>query len=351
MRSIFFSSVSANLSRINTERGTKQIAGGSSEKPAGDFSEILQRIEAGNTKTFEGNQKLTKSSQAPVPTNEHPLSNLTSTETESLHWVEKSLPHSATPPEGLPSILSPSVNSDKVSVKTPPPRPGLSFESRLVPGTDYKPQPIIGPISGGIPKPPVIRGIEKVGNIPAPKLSEGEITNIISAAGKYHGVNPSLGIAVARAESSLRPDAVSNDGHRSKGIFQLLDTTGKELLGRFSLEQEHYEPFDPALNSFLGMGYLKRLHQLFSHETVLAKNLKTVPVKSAENLEKLAVAAFNAGEGSVARAQHKAKALGLDPTRYDAVQRFLPASTREYVTRVSNLKRQSEIEDRGSELA
>jgi soluble lytic murein transglycosylase-like protein len=92
-------------------------------------------------------------------------------------------------------------------------------------------------------------------------------------------------------------------------LFQLLDSTGKELLEQLGIDDD-YDPFDPALNSYLGVGYLRRLHDTFSKETKLTNNLSTAPARTADDLEKLAIAAFNTGEGNVARAQEKAAQEG-----------------------------------------
>ena len=107
------------------------------------------------------------------------------------------------------------------------------------------------------------------------------------------------------------------------------------------------------MNARLGVGYLRHLHDIFSEETNLMGKMKTVPVKSAGELEKLAVAAFNAGQGNVAQAQRKARSLGKDPTEYAAIEPFLPASTRAYVARVTNLREQlaKTDEDPGDGLA
>ena len=51
-----------------------------------------------------------------------------------------------------------------------------------------------------------------------------------------------------------------------------------------------------------------------------------------------AKAAFNAGEGRVTSAQHRAKRAGLDPAIYENIQKYLPESTREYVTRVMQFR-------------
>jgi soluble lytic murein transglycosylase-like protein len=130
---------------------------------------------------------------------------------------------------------------------------------------------------------------------------------------------------------------VSEDGHYSKGIFQLLDSTGKEMV-ELSGTGDDYDPFDPAMNSYLGVGYLRRLLDMFSEPTALSSRTSTQPAKNADELEKFAVAAFNAGQGSVARAQAQAQTQGRDPSQFSSIEEFLPASTREYVARVQRHK-------------
>jgi soluble lytic murein transglycosylase-like protein len=170
-----------------------------------------------------------------------------------------------------------------------------------------------------------------------PKVDREGLTKIITAAGKFHGVDPLLSIAVAEAESSLDVRAVSKDGHASKGLFQLLDTTAKDMLGRLEVSDQ-YDPYDAGMNSHLGVGYLRYLLDSFSTRTDLGSGLRTFEAKTAGDLEKLAVAAFNAGEGNVARAQAQAAKLGTDAGQFRAVEKYLPAITRDYVARVSSLK-------------
>lgn len=190
------------------------------------------------------------------------------------------------------------------------------------------------------PRPNIIPRADKptpvVGN-PAIGDVANVIEQIIQHAGKKHGIAGELSLAVAQAESSLRPTAVSRDGHRTKGLFQLKDSTGMEL-ARSLAPGAKYDPFDAKLNANLGVGYLKQLHDMFREPTILTRNLKTIPARSAEDLEKLAVAGFNAGQGRVARAQQKALAAGRDPSLYESVAPYLPASTRDYVKRVGKLK-------------
>lgn len=172
------------------------------------------------------------------------------------------------------------------------------------------------------------------------------VEQIVTQVGKATGIDPALGMAVAKAESSFNPKAISSDGHASKGLFQLLDTTGKELHEEHGGERR-YDPFDPALNANLGVRYLRRLHDIFSQNTKLPNDLESVSAANSSSLEKLAVAAFNAGEGRVAAAQARAKEAGLNPGIYEQVEGYLPKTTQEYVARVLQYKGQFGRDDIG----
>lgn len=164
-----------------------------------------------------------------------------------------------------------------------------------------------------------------------------KIQQMVDAAGRRFGVDPALGIAVVHSESSFNVKAVSADGHASKGLFQLLDTTGKQWHGRLDVE-ENYNPFNAGMNVDLGINYLRHLHEIFSTNTNLPNNTSTIAAANSSSLEKLAVAAFNAGEGRVAAAQARALKAGGDPSVYEEVKQYLPDSTQEYVTRVLNYR-------------
>lgn len=172
-----------------------------------------------------------------------------------------------------------------------------------------------------------------------------EIKQIISAAGNYHDVDKALSIAVAEAESNFNPDAISSDGHYSKGLFQLLDSTGEELSQNLAVD-EPYNPFNPRLNAHLGIGYLRQLLDSFSKETILSRGLKTISTTSSTEAEKFAVAAFNTGIGNVARAQKRAQTAGLNPAAYDQVKRFLPDITKRYVEKVIKRKNKLSINNK-----
>jgi len=99
-------------------------------------------------------------------------------------------------------------------------------------------------------------------------------TQIQKAAADY-GVDPALVYAVIERESSGNPHAVSSKG--AKGLMQLMDATAREMGVSNS--------FDPAQNVDGGVRYLRQMLDRFHGDVHLA------------------VAAYNAGPGTVERYQ------------------------------------------------
>ena len=117
--------------------------------------------------------------------------------------------------------------------------------------------------------------------VPAPRVPRREdvlrYTPIIDEAARKNGLDPLLLHAVIRAESGYNAAALSVKG--ASGLMQLLPVTAK----RYGVK----DLFDPRENIEAGAKYLKDLLVLF------------------ENNIELALAGYNAGEGSVIRAGHK----------------------------------------------
>lgn len=100
-----------------------------------------------------------------------------------------------------------------------------------------------------------------------------EYDNLISNAAENHSLDPRLVKSVMLVESGFNASAVSRKGAR--GLMQLMPTTAQ----RHGVKNVH----DPAQNIAGGTKYLSHLLELFDG-----------------NLEK-SLAAYNAGEGAVAR--------------------------------------------------
>jgi soluble lytic murein transglycosylase-like protein len=157
------------------------------------------------------------------------------------------------------------------------------------------------------------------------------LADAITRASDQLGVSSDVSLAVAVAESSLDPTARSSDG-LSSGTFQVTGPTAADIRRRFR-EGELVRP-QGSDDVALGVAHLGWLHDIFGRDTTLAGRLRTTPVHDAGERTRFAVAAYNAGEGRVARAQERAVAQRRDPTRYENVRAYLPAITQRYVDRV-----------------
>ena len=124
----------------------------------------------------------------------------------------------------------------------------------------------------------------------ASSVNPGEFEQIIKTCSLKYGVNPCLVKAVIHAESGYNPNAVSRKG--ASGLMQLMPATAKSL--------KVADRFNPKDNVEGGVKYLRFLLDTFRGDVSLA------------------VAAYNAGLGSVA------KYGGIPPYN----------ETRTYVTRV-----------------
>lgn len=135
----------------------------------------------------------------------------------------------------------------------------------------------------------------------------------IRAAAAKHGVDPYLVAAVARAESGYDPGVVSSAG--AVGLMQIMPDTAQWIAQR---DDWHGGPVgdltDPSLNLELGAFYLAFLLDLFEGD-----------VRSA-------LAAYNAGQGTVAAWLQGSGGTSLDPADIPF------AETREFVARVERFR-------------
>jgi transglycosylase-like protein with SLT domain len=108
---------------------------------------------------------------------------------------------------------------------------------------------------------------------PASPAPAATVNELVAAIARKHEVEPSLVDSVIRVESNYNPNAVSSAG--AMGLMQLIPSTAR----RFGVN----DTFHPEQNIEGGVRYLKYLMQLYNGD------------------ERLALAAYNAGEGAVAR--------------------------------------------------
>ncbi|MFP4273057.1 MAG: lytic transglycosylase domain-containing protein [Halothiobacillaceae bacterium] len=125
----------------------------------------------------------------------------------------------------------------------------------------------------------------------SPRLDHGTFDELVRQTARQHGVDPALVRAVIHAESAFDPRAVSPKG--AAGLMQLMPATAD----RFGVA----DVFDPQENIRGGVTYLAFLLRLF------------------EGDQRLALAAYNAGEGAV-RKHH-----GIPP--YEETVRYVSKVT------------------------
>jgi soluble lytic murein transglycosylase-like protein len=141
--------------------------------------------------------------------------------------------------------------------------------------------------------PAIVLGAAPAADAGRSALDTTDLKLLVQSISWEHRVDPKLVDAMVRVESSYNPNAVSRKG--AMGLMQLMPATAERL--------DVEDPFDPEDNIRGGVTEFARLVDRYSG-----------------NLQ-LALAAYNAGEGAVARYR------GVPPYN----------ETREYVSRIMTI--------------
>jgi len=143
-----------------------------------------------------------------------------------------------------------------------------------------------------------------------------DVRKALESASRYFDDNDSFTVntleSIYAQESSFGIQMGERGSTAAAGHFQFEPATAKRYGLEVSVEKD--ERFDIVRSASAAARYLKDLNGLFSQPMVLAKNNVTVTVENAQERKKFALAAFNAGEGRISKAQNLAEISGKNPT-------------------------------------
>jgi len=122
-------------------------------------------------------------------------------------------------------------------------------------------------------------------------------------------------------ESSFGKTRGKRGSAGAAGDFQLKKETARRL--GLIVTEKNDERFDVDSASAAAAKLLRINDGIFSKKTVLTKDINSTPVADPAERKKFALAAFNAGEGRIAKAQKLAEKAGLNPTKWDNVKKYL----------------------------
>lgn len=146
--------------------------------------------------------------------------------------------------------------------------------------------------------------------------------------------------AVYAKESSFGQIRGKRNSVGAAGDFQIRRATARGLGLQVSAAND--ERFDVGAAAAAAAKQLKRSDDYFRNQS---KFTKAISVSNSDERKKFALAAYNAGDSRIARAQQLARKAGDDPTKWESVKKYLEKAgatksqakeTRDYVDSISN---------------
>lgn len=126
--------------------------------------------------------------------------------------------------------------------------------------------------------------------------------------------------AVYAQESSFGTLLRERGAKGAVGEFHIEKATAKRY--KLIVTKENDQRFDIDYASITAARYLKDLDVSYSKKTDLGDK-ETFPIKNPIERKKFVLAAYNGGEGTIAKAQRLAKQVGKNPAKWNDVHKFL----------------------------
>jgi len=125
-------------------------------------------------------------------------------------------------------------------------------------------------------------------------------------------------------ESSFGVLLRSRGASGAAGHFQLEKATAEEY--GLAVSKYNDQRFNIYYAASAAARYLKDLDGMFSRKTILLPGIAAISVKNPSERKKFVLAAYNAGQGRIAKAQLFARKAGKNPRLWDDVKKFLAAA-------------------------
>ena len=151
------------------------------------------------------------------------------------------------------------------------------------------------------------------------------VRRALESASRHFGSDSRLTVhtleAVYGRENSFGTRMREPGSSAAAGHFHFESKTARRY--GLSVSKKNDERFDINKASSAAARYLRDLDKIFSRNTTVWRQSKTVAVSSALEREKFVVGAYNAGERHIADAQRLAQKAGRDPRSWSDVREFL----------------------------
>ena len=142
--------------------------------------------------------------------------------------------------------------------------------------------------------------------------------------------------AIYGQESSFGVNLGKRGSSGAAGHFQIEATTA--IGYGATLTNQNDQRFDIDLASLIATRYIKNLNNIFGKKSTIFGTLSSIPISDLNQRKLFVIAAYNAGEGRIVRAQAAAKEDGKNPQKWSDVKQYLSeaGATEKKVKEITN---------------